>query len=412
MLSPSVCKKYNLLLILLISSLLLFFYLFSPSDQNHSKSVEYDFRNIHRVKIPSDPTVQFDSVAHINTLDTSSLTDSRLEPSQTDYDQPKTPGPSLYPPTNSIDDDSSQAKLSKESRLPSAEFSTDPTSESAPYFGSTTQRNILVISTWRSGSTTFSGILSSHHDAFLHYEPLDGHYTASLTDPEVTKFVTNVTNKLLSCNYDAFDEEYLWGMYHRRAYLKENNKLPKSCKRSGKQLNPCFNQSYMSEQCRQYPVQMVKYVRVSLAQVAHYLDDYSNFKMIWLVRDPRAVWYSRQTNKMVNFWCLPGLCGDLTRLCQSYEINWNLSERLLVSNPGSFLRVKFEDLQQNPYAEAERITKFLNFENAGDIFDRIKLLDDRTNFTTKKDWKDHLNDVSRLKVESKCGDTMLKLGYM
>ena len=208
--------------------------------------------------------------------------------------------------------------------------------------------------------------------------------------------------------------EYLRGMYFKRVYLKENNKLPNSCKKSRRLIknNPCLNQTFMSEQCQKYPVQIVKYVRISLAQVAHYLNQYSNFKIIWLVRDPRAVWYSRQTNKLVNFWCLPGLCGDLERLCQSYRINWEVSEQLLESVPDLFLRVRFEDIQKNPYREAERINRFLDTKNPGDILDKIKLLDNRTNFTTKKDWRGNLSDELRQEVESTCGDTMYKLGYI
>ena len=411
MLSSSVCKTYNLLLLILISLLLFLVYILQSP-----KFVNNDIRILQDMDISSDPTVHFDSMDYIKAQDASKFADDRLEPSEeSNYDQLKTPGPSsdpLAPAQDSNNDSNSSAKFSSESRYKTAQFSNNLRSGSAPYFGSRTQQNILIVSTWRSGSTTFSGILSSPKEAFLHYEPLDGHFTASLTDPDVTDHVVNITDKLLSCDYENVDDEYLRGMYFRRAYLRENNKLPSSCKGPGRQTSPCLNQTFMAEQCRKYPIQIVKYVRISLAQVAHYLDDYSNFKVIWLTRDPRAVWHSRLNNRMVNFWCLPGLCGDLKRLCQFYEINWELSERLLISHHDSFLRVKFEDIQHNPFSEAEKITKFLDLKNTGDINDKIKLLDDKTSFTTKKDWRDNLTDEARVDVEHMCNATMHELGYL
>lgn len=416
--SPSVCKTYNVLLGLLILALLSLLYIFSTRDQDSSDIVTNNIRKFHYVELSSDPTVHFGLLDHASYEDASALNNPRLKPSEPNSIEVDSPE-STFPPATPHNSGSVEPRPSIEPEGDASQYSTDSgqiltdvADKSLPPLGPPAQQNILIVSTWRSGSTTFSRILSSDKNSFLHYEPLDGHYTASLTDPDVSRFVTNITDKLLSCDYESVNTQYLRDMYYKRAYLKENNKVPNSCKVRGKAPNPCLNATYMSEQCGKYSVQIIKYVRVSLAQVAHYLKQYSNFKVIWLARDPRAVWYSRLNNKLVSFWCLPGLCGDLNRLCQSYEINWRVSEQLQYSYPDSFLRVRFEDIQQNPYREAERITKFLNPQNPEDIFDKIKLLDSRTNFTTRKDWRDNLSNEIRLEVERSCNDTMYKLGYL
>lgn len=390
---PSVCKPSNLLLVLIICCVLVFFYL-SCSYSASPGTVRNDIFKTRHPELSCDPTVHID------------LLESLLNQAETNLNEQESQNFSESSPTNN---DGNEARPSTITEVEETEFSTTTPDV---FLADRKQQNLLIVSTWRSGSTTFANILSSQQDAYLHYEPLDGHYTASLTDPGVTDFVTNITNTLLSCDYENLDMEYLRGMFFKRVYLKENNKLPDSCKKSRRRTNnPCLNQTFMSEQCRKYPIQIVKYVRISLAQVSHYLS-YSNVKIIWLVRDPRAVWYSRQENKLVNFWCLPGLCGDLERLCQSYRINWEVSEQLKVSHPDSFLKVKFEDIQKDPYGETERITNFLQTNNPDEIRDKIKLLDTRTNFTTKKDWRDNLSDELRLEVERACGDAMYKLGYL
>ena len=49
----------------------------------------------------------------------------------------------------------------------------------------------------------------------------------------------------------------------------ENKKLSRSCapRPVNPDTNPCVDPIYLSSECRKYPVQLVKYVRISLEQV-------------------------------------------------------------------------------------------------------------------------------------------------
>eukprot|EP00116_Pleurobrachia_bachei_P005429 sb/3465691/ len=267
---------------------------------------------------------------------------------------------------------------------------------------------VLIVSTWRSGSSTFSRILSSHPSVWLHYEPLDGHKTASLTDPEVTEYTQDLTDKFVACNYPAVPD--LKTMYNTRPYLEENGRVP--CRRPVKRTSVCNDPTWMSTLCRQFPVQMVKYVRISLNQVISYIKSDPQVRVIWLARDPRAVWQSRSHNPMVKSWCHQGLCGNLTRLCESYDINLALAEEYSVTHPDQFTRVQFEAVQDDPVGEVGRVFNFLGLDMTEDVYEVMGKMQQRTNFTTKKDWESGLGEELQSSVENECRGSMLKLGYI
>ena len=281
------------------------------------------------------------------------------------------------------------------------------------YFKSEEQLNVLIISSWRSGSTLFTRMLASYPLVFLHNEPLDDTSTESLTDSAVEEFTTNVTDSLLQCQYHQLEVSYLKKMFAARGYLSKGSKIPEQCKGSIKKSNPCLDTEYLSKLCAQYPIQMIKFLRISLAQVAHYLEKYANFKVIWLYRDPRAVWNSRLNNKLVNFWCLAGMCGNLTRLCQSYDINSEMSDTLSAGHPNNFMAVKFEDYQIDPYKVTEKIVNFLEMTPPGtdSIFKNIMSVDDKTDFKTKRKWELELSSEPLKQVEKECSDAITKLKF-
>ena len=145
--------------------------------------------------------------------------------------------------------------------------------------------------------------------------------------------------------------------------------------------------------------------------MAHYLAEDRDTKLIWLVRDPRAVWSSRLNNPLVKFWCLPGECGNLERLCKYYEINTILSERLSVEYPDRFRVVKFEGIAEDPVRATEDAIEFIGLDNSDSNLSKVKKIQNRTNFTRKQSWEDKLDkDVIR-NIEELCRTSMEKLGY-
>ena len=281
------------------------------------------------------------------------------------------------------------------------------------YFNREEQVNVLLVSSWRSGSTLFSRILATHQNVFLHNEPLDEPFTASLTASTVREYTSNVTDRLLACKYQDIEVGHLKRMYAARGYLRKGTKIPEMCNGPLKKSNPCMDQENMSLLCNKYPIQMVKFLRISLAQIADYLDKYVNFKIIWLYRDPRAVWNSRVNNEKVNFWCLVGICGDLQRLCQSYDINLKVSEQLQSSHPKRFIMEKFEDFLADPYKETDKILTFLEIraETSDEVFKNIMSVDDKTYFESRRNWKDELSEGILKEVEDKCGNAITQLNY-
>lgn len=273
---------------------------------------------------------------------------------------------------------------------------------------------VLLISTWRSGSSTFAKAIAKHPDVFLHYEPLNGQRVKDLHSDKVDQDVFEVTERFLQCDYQSFPEGHLKWLYTTRPYLTQNPKTPTECnKKVIKDSNPCLEPNYIKSACERYPIQIVKFVRITLKQVAKFLETrLDQTHVIWLSRDPRAVWHSRINNKAVSPWCMTGLCGNLTRLCETYKINMDIATELKEKYPERFYTTNFERVQRDPLAEFNNVLRFLGLEeDQRDVISFIKSMQSKTQFNTRRTWLKFLQNSERAKVEDECRIPMKELGY-
>jgi len=203
-------------------------------------------------------------------------------------------------------------------------------------------------------------------------------------------------------------------LYTTRPYLTQNPKTPTVCnKKIIKDSNPCLTPDYIKSACQSYPIQIVKFVRITLKQVAKFLGTRGDqTHVIWLSRDPRAVWNSRINNKAVSPWCMTGLCGNLTRLCETYKINMEVATELRAKYPDRFYTTNFERVQRQPMKEFNSVLRFLGLrENQPEVVNFIRDMNSKTQFNTRKSWLKFLQDKDRARVEEECKIPMKELGY-
>ena len=106
----------------------------------------------------------------------------------------------------------------------------------------------------------------------------------------------------------------------------------------------CYNAGFVQSICNIQPIQVVKTVRMRTRQIAPLLEQL-DFKLILLLRDPRAVRSSR--NKLG--WCNFASCNDVRYLCGHYEEDLEHARKLQQSHPSNILIIKYEELVTFPH---------------------------------------------------------------
>ena len=272
-----------------------------------------------------------------------------------------------------------------------------PNTQHEEYLTSPQHSHILIVSGYRSGSTTFAAILNSDEEVFLLSEPLNrrDEIMSHLDGLHLREYVTYVTESVLRCEFENLETEHFARLVDPYLqYIGNKNEEATACG---------DNISCLVKLCEKYSIHLTKFVRISLDQVAHFIDKYKNIKIIWLHRDPRAIW----NQKLKKDWCTPIICRNIDLMCQQFTENLEISRKLLIENPNQFTIVKFEDLLQNPVEEITRIAEFTGLNK-----DQLLNNGNIGQFTGERhSWQSELSAVELHRVEEKCRVGISQLGY-
>ncbi|XP_008575439.1 PREDICTED: carbohydrate sulfotransferase 6 isoform X2 [Galeopterus variegatus] len=249
--------------------------------------------------------------------------------------------------------------------------------------------HVLVLSSWRSGSSFVGQLFSQHPDVFYLMEPAWHVWTtlSKSSAPVLHMAVRDLVRSVFLCDMDVFDAYLPWrrnlsdlfqwavsralcsppacSAFRRDAISSETVCKPLCARRPF---------SLAQEACRSYSHVVLKEVRFFNLQVLYPLlsDPALNLRIVHLVRDPRAVLRSReQTAKDLardngivlgtnGTWVEadPGL-RVVREVCRSHV---RIAEAA-TQKPPPFLRgryrlVRFEDLVREPLAEIRALYSF------------------------------------------------------
>ena len=150
-------------------------------------------------------------------------------------------------------------------------------------------------------------------------------------------------------------QNHLW--FHSRT--KHNPRLMNSCKGFKPLYETCFSQEYLSQVCPLYPIRLIKSVRMRARKTEEILRQLPNTKMIVLVRDPRAVFSSRWSDR-ISTWCRQEHCSDPTTSCQDLEDDVSAAKILMSTFPGRVILVRYEDLSLDTLSTTKKLFEFLD----------------------------------------------------
>lgn len=240
-------------------------------------------------------------------------------------------------------------------------FSTkEDTTENLTATNLTKPLHILLLSTWSSGSTFLTKLLTHYPGTFLTFEPMVLIKGYGAVQNQTAAEARLLLKDVFNCNYEPGSMgEKLLGFTKRSAYTKwalHNIRLRNVCEGLKNGNNYCYDPAFVSNICRLHPIQLVKTVRLRVQHVQQLLEeDGINLKIIALFRDPRAV----RSSRLGRSWCNFPSCNHLPIVCQDHNQDLRMAKMLSELNPDKVIIAKYEELATQPKLTIPVILKFL-----------------------------------------------------
>ena len=115
-------------------------------------------------------------------------------------------------------------------------------------------KRILVATTWRSGSTFLSELLTSLPAAYHHYEPLMEFQFADLRDPALNELALKMLIGLFKCQYGNLTD-FLQFSKEKEEMFSRNVNLWKRCR--GIKRSLCYDVDFLEKSCPLFPLQVI-----------------------------------------------------------------------------------------------------------------------------------------------------------
>ncbi|XP_065451037.1 carbohydrate sulfotransferase 6-like [Chrysemys picta bellii] len=316
------------------------------------------------------------------------------------------------------------------------------------------QVHILILSSWRSGSSFTGQLFSQHPDVFYLMEPARHVWTAMYQNraKALQMAARDLIRSVFLCDMSVFDaymstqrnKSDLFQWEASRAlcsppacdYFQRNHIISKTACKTFCSRYPF---SKVEEACKTYSHTVIKEVRFFDLTVLYPLltDPSLNLKIIHLVRDPRAVFHSREKTVAAlindnNIVVGPqksqeerGPYNVMQEICKSHiRIYTEGSQALPSFLKGRYMLVRYEDIVSDPLAKVAQRYKFAELHlkpklqvwvynithgkgSGMQAFD----IDSRDAVNVSQAWRKNLPFQKIAKLQNVCKDAMDLLGY-
>ncbi|XP_028931630.1 carbohydrate sulfotransferase 4-like [Ornithorhynchus anatinus] len=253
-----------------------------------------------------------------------------------------------------------------------------------------TRVHVLILSSWRSGSSFVGQLFSQHPDVFYLMEPA-WHVWEALSQGRATVLhmaVRDLVRSVFLCDMDVFDA-YMGPGSRKQSSLFQWPVSRALCSPPACGLfqrddiigqtdcnTVCGQEPFtvVAEACRSYSHVVVKEVRFFNLQVLYPLltDPSLDLHVVHLVRDPRAVFHSREATGSYLTRDTRIVLGQqwesskeedrpyrfMEAICQSHREIFEAARALPASLRSRYLLLRYEDLARAPLAQVSRLYNF------------------------------------------------------
>ena len=235
-------------------------------------------------------------------------------------------------------------------------------------------KNILIATSWRSGSSFLGDLLNHYPGTFYSFEPI--HYIdfkkhqLKLSKKWRHEEALKLMRDIYKCDYSTnITTGYLKHVSksENQFLLRHNGRVWKSCTSLLPSNAACFTPEFLNRVCPLFPIRLIKTVRLRMTLVEKLLRDADlSLKVIFLVRDPRGVMHSRDSMD----WCSDSsACSSVDVMCKDLFSDVQYANELDEKYPGRLLLVRYKDLSMEPYHQVDEMVNFLNLPQERQFLD-------------------------------------------
>ncbi|XP_071114899.1 carbohydrate sulfotransferase 1-like [Haliotis cracherodii] len=166
-----------------------------------------------------------------------------------------------------------------------------------------TDTRVILLTYMRSGSTFTSELFQTHPDVFFMFEPLHTtwyyrpkvipylHNYKRIYFDDMEKFIKDVKidtlTKILQCQFKNLDILTLIQEHWHHSKTTKAYKLCTTDQRGVAGIEKCI--SILTNACSRAKVNFIKTINLTIHEAEQFIDKDPHLKMIYLVRDPRAI---------------------------------------------------------------------------------------------------------------------------
>ncbi|XP_074142137.1 carbohydrate sulfotransferase 4-like isoform X1 [Sminthopsis crassicaudata] len=318
--------------------------------------------------------------------------------------------------------------------------------------GKSSHKHVLILSSWRSGSSFVGQLFSQHPNVFYLMEPA-WHVWTNLScgnAGQLQMAVRDLVRSVFLCDMSVFD-----------AYMAQDSSLfqwetsralcsPPACHFFNREAiipradckTLCGKQSFSTKEvCRSYSHVVIKEVRFFSLKPLHPLltDPSLNLHIIHLIRDPRAIFHSRKNIEVELIADSHVVMGTqwktikkedhpyymMKTICQSHKEIYEAAQLLPDSLRERYLLIRYEDLVQDPLIQTAKLYEFAGLPFLPHLQKWVQNItqgkgmgkhpfdtDSRNARNISQAWRWSLPHDKVVKLQKICKDTMDLMGYL
>ena len=291
---------------------------------------------------------------------------------------------------------------------------------------------VVIVAHGRSGASFLGGVFNSHPDFFYIFEPLN--QLKKIVDRFSKQYLhhaEDVVNSILNCHFT--NEAFLRVLSQHSIYRASSRSLvsPPFCKtrydeasnfliRSNWKLcNEAISTTVLNELCGKHKNIATKILLECLPADLTWLvniNRLSSVKVLYLVRDPRAMLYSRyrlgwvvSKKHFMRSLANGKVTKEVRKVCNAMEINLGA----VLRNPQNIKLIRFEELVANPETIVRDVFSQLGISMQTNV---LQWIHETTKAKGSRDsinaWRKEINHQYLQIIERECERVLRYLGYI